>query len=119
MTHRKLLLWGVPVVLGPMVLGFFTALVLNPSEASRQSKKVQVGMTTKEVRAAMGDPEVQISVSPSSDGGLVRTVRFRDSSCVSLRFESNRLTAWKVHLSQDPSWQERLRGLLRKAGLKI
>ena len=119
MTRRKLLLWGVPAVLVVAVVAIFTVLVLNPSEAARQSKKVQVGMTTKEVRAAMGDPEVQISVSTSSDGRVVRTVRFRDSSCVSLWLDDDRLTAWKVHLSQDPSWQERLRDLLRKVGLPI
>src|SRR5262245_14626915 len=121
MTRRKLLLWGVPAVLGLAVVAGFTALVLiPPNEASRMRNKVEVGMTTEQVCDAIGKEipvEVLIHImGDSHSNGFFW--HLDDGSELVLIFANGRLKKLEV-LSSNPPWHQRIRDTLRDAGLPI
>lgn len=119
MTRRKLLLWGVPAVLGLAVIGLLVlALTPVPSEAERKSKKIRLGMTIEQLEAVLG----VANRWPVDDdvGRLELGWHFDDGSYLGLFFEDRQhLTAIVVDLPRDLTWYVRLRDRLRKAGLPI
>src|SRR5262249_2274642 len=73
MPRRNLLLWFsfAAIPLAPLVLVLVGALKQVPTEASRQIKKIQLGMTIDQVRAAIGTEVIgtETSTPPSGVGG--------------------------------------------------
>ena len=118
MTRRKLLLWGIPAVLGLAVVAAMVAFVLiPPSQASRKAHEIQLGMTLRQVRRAIGKETGIGGVCFEPDRGLYW--EYDDGSLLKLIFADDRLTTLEVRSSTNPFWYDRLRARLRKAGLPI
>lgn len=113
MTRRKLLLWGLPAVLGLAVVAGLLVLTLTDfrSEAEQQIKKIQPGMTRDQVRAAIGAESTYAEVTGLE--GTLAVWSFKDDSRLGIYFDD----AWLVVDSREftpkpPSWLERIRDSL-------
>ena len=113
--RRKLLLWGVPAVLGLAVVATF--VLTSSSEASRSSKEIQLGMTKEQVREILGEKPYHVSKTwayPLTAWDW----SYDDGSWLVLTFDGSGLVVEKTVLVPR-SWYERLRDRLRKAGLPL
>ena len=116
MTRRKLLLWGVPAVLGLVVVVIVTVLWLTPpDEAGERSNRLQPEMTFDKVRVVLGGREKPAPVvfphllpqyDPAPRSGLYYW-DFQDGSELILRFEDDRLKSWEERRATP--WYDDLR----------
>lgn len=101
MTRRKLLLWGIPAVLGLAVVAGLLALALLPSDAKRAIKQIQVGMTIEQVADVIGPRVTRVpglSSRFASSAGPDWALWYPDDSLLFVVFDSNRrvrATEWK------------------------
>src|SRR5262249_27381481 len=128
MTRRRnLLLWIAFAAIPLTVLVLVLALALKPAptEASRQIKKITLGMTEDQVRAAIGRENATWlswgSGKPMKERGA--EWHFPDKSGISVRFDDASRVDQSVELFMDDlsrwqplTWRVRLRERLRKAG---
>src|SRR5262245_22422298 len=131
MTRRRnLLLWFAfaAIPLAPLVLVLVAALKPVTSEASRHIKKIVLGMTRDQVRAAIG-----METSPSYERNslgvawgpanfrVVDTVAvwdFADKSAISITFdEALRVVESHEIIKKSTPWFARLRDHLRTAAV--
>src|SRR5262245_52604439 len=137
MTRRRnLLLWFSFASIPLAALGIVLAVALSPSEASRQIKKIQPGMTYYQVRAALGTEGV-VTWEPESfpfHTYLCFDWDFRDGSSIRVTFEpptkvvqedwaASDSGTWGVTRSdvirKSRPWYAGIRDTLRRAALPI
>lgn len=114
--RRKLLLWGVPAILGLAVVAAIVALVLMPpSEASRKSKAIPLGTRIEDAEVVLGAIPVNPTFHSRFSGGCYRL--YNDGSTLEVTFVGGRVTALEVGWNNPP--YEKVRQFLRNAGLRI
>ena len=117
--HRKLLLWiaFASIPLAPLVLALVVALKPAPTEAARQIKRIQPGMTTDQVRAAIGNTNMIGVYDTFPFGKMNLRWSFPDGSALLVTFYNDRVIDLHEVIQESRPWYSRMRDGLRITAL--